>query len=164
MKRNEIIVAIAMIALGLMAPWVLPSVWTTVLSIFCYYAILTIGWNIIFGYTGLFSYGHVAFPAIGGYTSALLAEHLGHEDLLVDGQLAELVGDRLTPVFQAALQRDVAGNVIAHSGLCSVPSSFVAEDDGLPSVCWVHPSLKHSERLDPSRHADTFWRSRQKYP
>ena len=77
MKRNEIIMAIAMIALGLMAPWVLPSVWTTVLSIFCYYTILTIGWNIIFGYTGLFSYGHVAFPAIGGYTSALLAEHLG---------------------------------------------------------------------------------------
>ena len=65
-----------MIAMGLIAPWVLPSVWTTVVSIFCYYAILTIGWNIIFGYTGLFSYGHVAFPAIGGYTSALLAEHM----------------------------------------------------------------------------------------
>ena len=77
MKRNEIIVAIAIIALGLIAPWVLPSVWTTVVSIFCYYGILTIGWNMIFGYTGLFSYGHVAFPAIGGYTSALLAEHLG---------------------------------------------------------------------------------------
>jgi len=77
MKRNEIIVAILMIALGLIAPVVLPSVWTMVVSIFCYYAILTIGWNIIFGYTGLFSFGHVAFSAIGGYTSALLVEHLG---------------------------------------------------------------------------------------
>ncbi|MGD9081229.1 MAG: branched-chain amino acid ABC transporter permease, partial [Desulfobacterales bacterium] len=90
MKRNEIIVACVMITLGLIAPWVLPSVWTMVVSLFCYYAILTIGWNIIFGYTGLFSYGHVAFPAIGGYTSALLAEHIGLSPFLglVAGGLA----------------------------------------------------------------------------
>jgi branched-chain amino acid transport system permease protein len=95
MKRNEIIVVIAMIAVGLIAPWALPSVWTTVVSIFCYYAILTIGWNIIFGYTGLFSYGHVAFPAIGGYTSALLAAHLGLSPflgLLAGGVSAGLAG------------------------------------------------------------------------
>jgi branched-chain amino acid transport system permease protein len=95
MKRNEIIIAIVMIALGLIAPWVLPSVWTTVVSIFCYYAILTIGWNIIFGYTGLFSYGHVAFPAIGGYTSALLAEHIGLSPflgLLAGGLAAGFMG------------------------------------------------------------------------
>ncbi len=49
MKRNEIIIATVIIALGLIAPWVLPSVWTMVVSLFCYYAILTIGWNIIFG-------------------------------------------------------------------------------------------------------------------
>jgi branched-chain amino acid transport system permease protein len=95
MKRNEIIAVVIIIALGLIAPWVLPSVWTTVVSIFCYYAILTIGWNIIFGYTGLFSYGHVAFPAIGGYTSALLAAHLGLSPflgLLAGGVSAGLAG------------------------------------------------------------------------
>jgi branched-chain amino acid transport system permease protein len=77
MKRNEIIVAVIIIVLGLIAPKALPSVWVTVLSMAFYYTILTIGWNIIFGYTGLFSYGHAAFPAIGGYTSALLAQHIG---------------------------------------------------------------------------------------
>lgn len=77
MKRNEIIVAAAIVVLGLIAPKALPSVWITVLNMAFYYTILTIGWNIIFGYTGLFSYGHAAFPAIGGYTSALLAKHLG---------------------------------------------------------------------------------------
>ncbi len=77
MKRNEIIVAVIIIILGLIAPTALPSVWITVLSMAFYYTILTIGWNIIFGYTGLFSYGHAAFPAIGGYTSALLAQHIG---------------------------------------------------------------------------------------
>lgn len=77
MKRNEIIAAVTIIVLGLIAPKALPSVWITVLSMAFYYAILTIGWNIIFGYTGLFSYGHAAFPVIGGYTSALLAQHIG---------------------------------------------------------------------------------------
>ena len=77
MKKNEIIVGVIMIVLGLIAPTALPSVWITVLCMAFYYAILTIGWNIIFGYTGLFSYGHAAFPVIGGYTSALLAQHIG---------------------------------------------------------------------------------------
>lgn len=36
------------------------------------YAILAIGLNIIWGYTGLINIGHVAFFAIGAYTSALL--------------------------------------------------------------------------------------------
>ncbi len=99
MKRNEIIFAFAIIVLGLIAPRSLPSVWITVLSMAFYYTILTIGWNIIFGYTGLFSYGHVAFAAIGGYTSALLAEHIGLSPFLglvagglVSGFLAILIG------------------------------------------------------------------------
>lgn len=77
MKKTEIIVAVVIVCLGLIAPKTLPSVWITVLSMAFYYTILTIGWNIIFGYTGLFSYGHAAFPAVGGYTSALLAQHMG---------------------------------------------------------------------------------------
>jgi len=77
MRKNEIIVTASMLILGLLAPWVVPQFWVTILSVFAYYAIVAIGWNIVFGYTGLFSYGHVAFPAIGGYTSALLAEYIG---------------------------------------------------------------------------------------
>lgn len=36
------------------------------------YALLAIGLNIHYGYTGLLNFGHVAFFAIGAYTSALL--------------------------------------------------------------------------------------------
>ncbi len=36
------------------------------------YALLAIGLNVIWGYTGLINIGHVAFFAIGAYTSALL--------------------------------------------------------------------------------------------
>lgn len=42
------------------------------LTFWCIYAILAIGLNVVWGYTGLINIGHVAFFAIGAYTSALL--------------------------------------------------------------------------------------------
>ncbi|MFQ5801054.1 MAG: branched-chain amino acid ABC transporter permease [Candidatus Hydrothermarchaeales archaeon] len=44
----------------------------TMLTFWGIYAILAIGLNVIWGYTGLINIGHVAFFAIGAYTSALL--------------------------------------------------------------------------------------------
>lgn len=40
-------------------------------------AILAVSWNLLSGYTGLFSFGHPAFFGIGAYTSALIALHAG---------------------------------------------------------------------------------------
>lgn len=37
------------------------------------YAILTLGLNLQYGYTGLINFGHVAFFAIGAYTSAIIS-------------------------------------------------------------------------------------------
>jgi ABC-type branched-subunit amino acid transport system permease subunit len=45
------------------------------------YAILAIGLNVVWGYTGLINIGHVAFFAIGAYTSALLTL-AGHNFLI----------------------------------------------------------------------------------
>ncbi len=42
------------------------------LTFWCIYAILAIGLNVIWGYTGLINIGHVAFFAIGAYSAALL--------------------------------------------------------------------------------------------
>lgn len=95
MRRNEVLVAAGMLALGGLAPWVIPPVWVTILSVFFFYALLCISWNMIFGYAGLFSFGHVAFAAVGGYTSALLAEHAGVSPflgLLCGGLAAGIVG------------------------------------------------------------------------
>jgi branched-chain amino acid transport system permease protein len=44
----------------------------TVLTIACIYGLLAVGLNVHFGYTGLLNFGHVAFFAVGAYTSALL--------------------------------------------------------------------------------------------
>ena len=39
------------------------------------YAMLSASWNLINGYTGIFTFGHQAFFGLGAYGSALLAMH-----------------------------------------------------------------------------------------
>jgi branched-chain amino acid transport system permease protein len=50
---------------------------TAMLILACIYALLALGLNIHWGYTGLVNFGHVAFFAIGAYTSALTSTTLG---------------------------------------------------------------------------------------
>ncbi len=90
-KRNQFWFAAVLLVLGLTAPLFVTSlVWMTTLNIFFYYAILTISYNIVLGYTGLFSFCHVSFGAIGGYVSALLAAKAGLSPFLtlIVGSLA----------------------------------------------------------------------------
>jgi branched-chain amino acid transport system permease protein len=59
------------------------------------YAVLTASWNLICGYTGIFTFGHQAFFGIGAYASALLAMRVGLSPwlgLLVGGGIASLLG------------------------------------------------------------------------
>jgi branched-chain amino acid transport system permease protein len=41
------------------------------------WAVMAQSWDLILGYANVFSFGHLAFFIIGGYTSGLLAEYLG---------------------------------------------------------------------------------------
>jgi branched-chain amino acid transport system permease protein len=43
----------------------------------CVFAGLSTAWNIVGGYAGQLSLGHMMFYGIGGYTTALLIQHLG---------------------------------------------------------------------------------------
>ncbi|MCS7172410.1 MAG: branched-chain amino acid ABC transporter permease [Armatimonadetes bacterium] len=40
------------------------------------YALFSLGYNLLFGYTGLLSFGHAAFFGLGGYTAGLLARRI----------------------------------------------------------------------------------------
>lgn len=69
------------------------------LMLLAMYAALSIGWNILGGYAGYESFGHVAFLGIGGYTSVWLFIQYGIEPYLtapigglVAGLVALLVG------------------------------------------------------------------------
>jgi branched-chain amino acid transport system permease protein len=58
-------------------------------------AVLACSWNLICGYTGIFTFGHQAFFGIGAYVSALLSMKLGLSPwlgLLVGGVAAALIG------------------------------------------------------------------------
>jgi branched-chain amino acid transport system permease protein len=65
------------LALAALAPFVLGDYPLHVLTVAWYYVILASSWNLIAGYTGLFSLAHHVFAGIGGYASALLVIRSG---------------------------------------------------------------------------------------
>ena len=69
------IVVLAAAALGL--PMAANDYLLHVTIISLYYALLATSWALLAGYAGQFSFAHMAFAALGGYTSALLVLHTG---------------------------------------------------------------------------------------
>jgi branched-chain amino acid transport system permease protein len=71
-------VAIGVVALGLLAaPWAVPPYQLTLLLPAFAYGIALLGLNLLFGTTGLLSFGHALFVALGAYTAAALTTGLG---------------------------------------------------------------------------------------
>jgi branched-chain amino acid transport system permease protein len=60
-----------------LVPLVAPPYYASLLIPFYAYAIALIGFNLLFGYTGLLSFGHAMFLGIGAYGAAVLAGVLG---------------------------------------------------------------------------------------
>ena len=61
------------------------------------YAIALLGLNLLFGYTGLVSFGHALFLGIGAYTGAFLTTHTrvrSLEVILLAAVLVAAVGGR----------------------------------------------------------------------
>ena len=56
-------------------PAVAPVYHTTLMLPFMAYAIALLGLNLLFGYTGLVSFGHALFLGLGAYTGAVLTSH-----------------------------------------------------------------------------------------
>ncbi len=78
------------LATALLAPFFVQNYWLHVLIVAYFYAILASSWSLLAGYAGQFSFGHMAFMAIGGYTSALLGRFLNVPPLpgIIMGTLA----------------------------------------------------------------------------
>lgn len=56
-------------------PLVAPPYYATHMLMFFAYAIIVLGLNLLFGYTGLLSFGHSLFIALGAYSAAVLTSH-----------------------------------------------------------------------------------------
>ncbi|MEQ1518871.1 MAG: branched-chain amino acid ABC transporter permease, partial [Usitatibacteraceae bacterium] len=80
-----------LLALLILPKFAEPYYVTLVLPAFAY-AIALLGFNLLFGYTGLLSFGHALFVAIGAYAAAVLSSKLGVKSfelvLLISGSVA----------------------------------------------------------------------------
>ena len=78
-------IAACVVALAVLAalPSVLSPYHVTLVLPALAYSIALLGFNLLFGYTGLLSFGHALFVAIGGYGAAVLSGKLGVKSLEV---------------------------------------------------------------------------------
>lgn len=73
--RPQWAVALVAVIIALLAPLYLQihsPYWLHVLIVAYFYAILSSSWSLLAGYAGQFSFGHMAFMAIGAYTTGLV--------------------------------------------------------------------------------------------
>jgi branched-chain amino acid transport system permease protein len=72
-------------AVILVLPLVVPPYYVTLMLPFMAYGVVLLGFNLLFGYTGLISFGHALFIGIGAYTGAVLTTKLGvrHMELIL---------------------------------------------------------------------------------
>ena len=74
--RTKFIILLCLAILCL-APQILTPYHTTLLLPAIAYSIILLGFNLLFGYTGLLSFGHALFVALGAYTVAIMTSRLG---------------------------------------------------------------------------------------
>ena len=74
--RTPAVLSLVSIAI-LLIPVAAPTYYVTLMLPFMAYGVVLLGLNLLFGYTGLVSFGHALFIGIGAYTGAVLTTHLG---------------------------------------------------------------------------------------
>jgi branched-chain amino acid transport system permease protein len=84
------------IVLFLAIPFLFGKYFVFVLSVICIFIVVSIGMNILTGYTGVLSLGHQAFFGIGAYTVAIVASRIEGFPfligLLMAGSLSGMIG------------------------------------------------------------------------
>jgi branched-chain amino acid transport system permease protein len=76
-SRNALLIAIVGAVLLAAFPLIAPPYYVSLLIPFFAYAIALLGFNLLFGYTGLLSFGHAMFLGIGAYGAAIVAGTYG---------------------------------------------------------------------------------------
>ena len=70
-------VAAGALVVALLGPLYIPTYWLHVVIIAYFFALLASSWSLLAGYAGQFSFAHMAFMAIGAYTSGILGKYWG---------------------------------------------------------------------------------------
>ncbi len=94
--RQFLVLGVGLLLLALL-PAVLPARLDAVAVRTLIFAIMAVGWNIMSGYGGMFSFGHAAFFGIGAYTDAYLLTAHG-----ISPWMSMVLGGALAAVFAVA--------------------------------------------------------------
>ena len=71
-------IVLVLVVLGVaLVPWLGRPYYTTLMLPFFGYSLAVLGLNLLFGYTGILSFGHALFVALGAYTAAYLTSVFG---------------------------------------------------------------------------------------
>ncbi|MHA2374374.1 MAG: branched-chain amino acid ABC transporter permease [Candidatus Thorarchaeota archaeon] len=82
MPRERLLTLVILFAGLLVIPNFLGVYHIHILNVILYYIIIVSAWNLIAGYTGIFSLAQAALSGTGAYTTALLAYHYGVHPLI----------------------------------------------------------------------------------
>lgn len=77
LRSRGLMLSVLVICGGVVFPWFSGPYWMRAATLGLYYALLASSWTLLAGYAGQFSFAHMAFAALGGYTSGLLVIKLG---------------------------------------------------------------------------------------
>jgi branched-chain amino acid transport system permease protein len=136
-KRHEHLRNLALLAaVGLVLAWVpgALSVYQRSFLLFTMmYVVLALSWNIISGFTGYTSFGHVAFYGIGAYACAILVADYGWHWLLTLGAAAVVSG-----VFAVAI-----GNPVLRLKGPYFAIAMLGTAEGTRVIATVWDSLTH---------------------
>ena len=76
MTRSRLLLAVLLLLL-IAVPFVVPPYYVTLVLPALAYSIILLGFNLLFGYTGLMSFGHALFVALGAYSVAYATGRYG---------------------------------------------------------------------------------------
>jgi branched-chain amino acid transport system permease protein len=100
--------ALAAVVLGIaLLPLVAPPYHLLLMLPFMAYAVVLLGLNLLFGYTGLVSFGHALFIGIGAYTGAFLTAHTAIRSMEVMVLAAAVLGGATAALVGALCVRYV---------------------------------------------------------
>ena len=97
MKKTQLLAAGLGIAALAVFPLVAPAYYVGLMIPFFAYAIALLGFNLLFGYGGLLSFGHAMFIGFGAYGTAIVAGVLGVKSFEL-ALLAAIVGSAIVAV------------------------------------------------------------------
>ena len=130
-RALRVVAALAGIAVLFLLPSLMPNnYFRSLLILGMIYAIYGIGFDVQFGYTGVFNLGHGMFFGVGAYTVALMSHYLEITNVLITIPLAIVAGlVAAVIVCIVALKRDGLQLAMISLGLSQVAFLVVLNED-----------------------------------